>query len=1082
MSKSAGNSNLMKPWAWLAAVAAVCLVLASSTALYAINSGVRLGLPWWTAVVAPAIVYALVLPLCVPRIRLAGWTTGFLALGVLHGVLGLATTWLYANVSLRPFAEALGPAFWSFPPALVLEMVGSLLMALPFLGALAPRPAAPRVQPDTPLPRAAAPKRPMQEASAANEQSRHIWTRPTEPPAVPAAAILSAVPPPFTVVAPIVEEPPLAAPEQHVVHAAPLLGTNGTTSEIVEPSTEKVPDFRHALTELFGDPVAQTKAEVEPAPEPLPAPVDDEVMSTLSAPAEAPTRAEPAASMAAPSTEDAPPADVPPAAVAPATLEPVAPVTTGEMVRISFDRVVGQLPPGAFRVPLAQVGARLREADTLLVAQALIVPQLGEGVVQVAWEAVVEQFPAGVFAVAPAGVKERIVNGRLLLPLDEIVRQLPPDVFGASMGRGPVQVPGIESFPAPFKPLGWEQSAPAPAAAASDLKPAPSIEPVPAVVVEPVPSIEAVRSIEPVPAVVVEPVSAIEAVAEPARAADLVRSEAPPTIEIPAAAEIAGDLKWPSPLPDVIEPPRGEPERVEVFAAAGPADAGLVLEGASEAVMAVAAPAVEPVLQAKDETTAETVIRIPFDRVMAQLSEGAFRVPLGQVGARLHQPNSLLVPQALIVPQLGEGVVCVAWDVVVGQFPVEVFTGAPADVKDHIEEGRLLLPLDEIVRQLPPDVFGGAMARGPVHVPGIESFPAPFKPLGYQEPSPPPVTAPAVSTPAPPEPVMTVAELVATPAPAESLTAPADSVGARVPPEPAPEIAEPEIVAAPQPVPVAPLYEAQAFERPIPPELPVAPSPERRQHAEMVAAFMAPLNTAAFEEAHIGDFDVISVSTAGMQGSMVAAAAGRLSSVIARGMPQPIEQVTLRGLGGALVLTPVGSGWSSGTTLAVGTRPGSALARLEMLARRATRHERESPAIPTRSGAPLARLEATAPPPAVIAAAEALTIFGPLAAQSFRDPASGAVVHCLVSPATVAGDLASFACELAQAMAQNAPAEALGVFHSAVLRSGSTRVEIRPLPSAPGLALILVVGGIDTGRPGLARLQVERTAARLSVA
>jgi predicted regulator of Ras-like GTPase activity (Roadblock/LC7/MglB family) len=329
---------------------------------------------------------------------------------------------------------------------------------------------------------------------------------------------------------------------------------------------------------------------------------------------------------------------------------------------------------------------------------------------------------------------------------------------------------------------------------------------------------------------------------------------------------------------------------------------------------------------------------------------------------------------------------------------------------------------------------------------------------------------------------MTVAELVTAPAPAESLAAPADSVGARVPPEPEPEVAEPEIVAAPQPVPVAPLYEAQAFERPIPAELPVAPSPERRRHAEMVAAFMAPLNTAAFEEAHIGDFDVISVSTAGMQGSMVAAAAGRLSLVIARGMPQPIEQVTLRGLGGTLVLTPVGSGWSSGTTLAVGTRPGSALARLEMLARRATRHARESPAVPVRSGAPLARLEATAPPPAVTAAAEALTIFGPLAAQSFRDPASGAVVHCLVSPGTVAADLASFACELAQAMAQNAPAEALGVFHSAVLRSGSTRVEIRRLPSAAGLTLILVVGGIDTGRPGLARLQVERTAARLSVA
>jgi hypothetical protein len=250
----------------------------------------------------------------------------------------------------------------------------------------------------------------------------------------------------------------------------------------------------------------------------------------------------------------------------------------------------------------------------------------------------------------------------------------------------------------------------------------------------------------------------------------------------------------------------------------------------------------------------------------------------------------------------------------------------------------------------------------------------------------------------------------------------------------------------------------------------------------MVAALMAPLGTAALEEAQVGDFNIISVSTAGMQGGTVAAAAGRLSPLIARGVPQPIDQVTLRGLGGALVLTPVGSGWSSGTALAVGTRPGGALARLEMLARHAARHEQEAQPSPPRNGTPRPRLEVTPAPPAVTAAAEDLTIFGPLAAQSFREPASGAVVHCLVSPGTLAADLAPFACELAQAMAQTAPAEALGVFHSAVLRSGSTRVEIRRLPSAAGLALILVVGGIDTGRPGLARLQVERTAARLSVA
>jgi hypothetical protein len=770
------------------------------------------------------------------------------------------------------------------------------------------------------------------------------------------------------------------------------------------------------------------------------------------------------------------------------------------MVRISFDRVAGQLPPGAFRVPLAQVGARLLEADMLLVAQSLIVPQLGEGMVQVEWEAVVKQFPAAVFAVAPAEVKERIVNGRLLLPLDEIVRQLSPEVFGASMGRRPVAVPGIENFPAPFKALASEERppasavvpedappptrdlAPAPAAATPEIVAAPAREPVsphePVHPAEPLPRTELSSPVQPWRPL--EPVPPLEpfAKAEPARAVAFAQTDVPQAIEVPSAAEITEDLgRWAPPAPEAMETPRAEPEAAPGSAAAAPGDAEPVLESASDAAMAATAPPVEPAAEAKSEATTEAAIRIPFDRVMAQLPPDQFRFPLEQVGARLREPQSLLVPQALIVPQLGEGAVHAAWEVVVGQFPVEAFAAAPGDVKNHIEEGRLLLPLDEIVRQLPPEVFGGAMARGPVHVPGIESFPAPFKPLGYQEPA--RVAVPPVSVAPRPEPVMAAEPVTAPPSPSPSpLVMPSHPASAPA----APGIAEPEIATEPHPVPVAPLYEAQAFERPIAAEPPATPAPERRGHAAMVAALMSPLDTAALEEAQIGDFNIISVTTGGMQGGMVAAAAGRLSPLIARAAPRPIDQVTLRGLSGALVLTPVGSGWSSGTALAVGTRPGGGLARLEMLARRAARHEQESPSSRPRIGTAFPRLEVTPAPPAVTAAAEDLTIFGPLAAQSFREPASGAVVHCLVSPGTMATELAPFACELAQAMAQTAPAEALGVFHSAVLRSGSTRVEIRRLPSAAGLALILVVGGIDTGRPGLARLQVERTAARLSVA
>lgn len=1084
MAARGGTSGVMRPWAWLAAFAAVCLVLASSTALYAINSGVRLGLPWWTAVVAPALVYALVLPLCVPRIRLGGWLVGFSALVLLHVLLGLATAWLYAQVGLTSFEEALAPAFWGFPPALVLAMVGSLLMTIPFLGALAPPQAGPRGRPDTVPIAELAPKRIRQEPPPAPVQARQTWARPpeiavapvaepmvpavvephvepvAEPPVAPVVEpvmepVLAQAPPPVTAaVAPVIEEPPASVPELATVHAASLSGTNGSVSDVAEPAADAAPDFRQALTELFGAPASRGHGAdaLETLDDPEVA--EPEVEETIVAAAPEPV----APTLTSPPVEPA----------APARPEPPAHPTTG-MVRIPFERVVGQLPPGAFRVPLAQVGARLREPGTLLVAQALIMPQLGEGVVQVAWEAVSDQFPAPVFAVAPPDVKERIVNGRLLLPLDEIVRQLPPDVFGASMARGTVSVPGIENFPAPFKPGGQTGG--------------------PAAIAPPGPA----RTIEPPP---VES-EAVVAVAPPI--------ETPP--EAPAPAVAARPVE---PEPIVIEE---VPPLEEVPAAMVDLDAAVA---ADQPLVVAAVPVIEPVSGAAAipppaEPAAEAAIRIPFERVVGQLPPGAFRVPLAQVGARLEEAHVLLVARDLVVPQLAEGAVLIPWEIVAAQFPAAVLAVAPSEVKSRIENGQLVLPLDEIVRQLPPEVFGAAMHRGPVHVPGIEGFPAPFKPHGEPESpgAPEPAIAPVVSQSQPEaevpgavaEPVSVTAVPVAAPEPvkapepvriAEPIQPPRPLPELIPSPEPVPAarivipepVAVPEPVASPpQPVPVAPLFDARALERPSVPEPPGRPT-ERRSDAERLAPLLVRLGTATVDEVHVGDRTIISVSTAGMPGSAVASAAGRLSHHIGQGGAlAPIEQATFRGAGGMLVLTPVGSGWSSGAILAIGTRSGGALARLEMLARRAARdHEAGGADGPVQAAAPPARLDAVDTPPSMAAIATELTTFGPLAAQSYREAASGAVVHCLVAPSQPAAELASFAWNLAQAMMQSSPADAFGAFHSAVLRAGSTRVEVRRLSSRAGLALVLAVGGIDTGRPGLGRLQIERAAARLGAA
>jgi hypothetical protein len=280
----------------------------------------------------------------------------------------------------------------------------------------------------------------------------------------------------------------------------------------------------------------------------------------------------------------------------------------------------------------------------------------------------------------------------------------------------------------------------------------------------------------------------------------------------------------------------------------------------------------------------------------------------------------------------------------------------------------------------------------------------------------------------------------------------------------------------------APSVETPTIEtRPLPE--PEAVQVEPRGNAEKLAALLVPWETAALDEVQVGDFAIISVSPVGVAGGAVAVAAGRLSPVIARRAPRPVEQATLRGAGGILVLTPVGSGWKTGTALAVGLRTGGALARLEILARRAAAaHDPAAQMVRPHDVMPAARFETAPPPAAAAAAAQDLEAFGPLQAQSYRDPASGVLIHCFVPPGASAAELAPFAWELAQAMAQGPQAGPLGSFDSAVLRFGTERVEIRRLSSAAGPAPVLVVEGADTGRPGLARLQVERAAARLGTA
>ncbi len=132
-------------------------------------------------------------------------------------------------------------------------------------------------------------------------------------------------------------------------------------------------------------------------------------------------------------------------------------------VRISWSRVAAELPVEAFNVSLDQVAERMRQPGALLIPQSLVLPQLAEGLIRVGWDVIAPQFPHEAMAVSDAEMAERLPNG-LRLPLDEIVRQVPLDLF---MAAGPAaDVRGLEYFPAPFQPLVSDPAPEAPVEAA----------------------------------------------------------------------------------------------------------------------------------------------------------------------------------------------------------------------------------------------------------------------------------------------------------------------------------------------------------------------------------------------------------------------------------------------------------------------------------------------------------------------------------------------------------------------------------------------------------------------------------------
>jgi hypothetical protein len=438
-----------------------------------------LSLPWWGALVAPAVLYTLLVVICCPRASTLQAVGVVALLFVAHAALASATGVVYAAVMALPFPAAFAVAAWEYLPAPLLQLFCVSLLVLPFRAMYAPRRAR---------------RRGAFSVSLAG------------------------------------------APD-----ANPRLDT-----------------FRLEI------------------PETVPAPLPE-----ASVPAVA-------------SAEPSPPSPL--SGGAPRGGERVE-----EVVSIPFSRIADQLPAGIFTIPPDRLGANLLEPGHLLVPTRIVVPQLADGAVSVSWDEVADQFPRHALAVNEATVRDRLPEGRIVLPLDEIVRRLPPEMFATSTPAADVQ--GIERFPLPFQPFELdpvEAVEPSPV----ELPPAP---PAPVAAAAPL-STEAV--VTPEPAVETEPPIPPGQIAEPAPAHAELETELPvadATDFVPSFLFVESEIEYglAPQLPfeeqlDALESEPVEPALVEVPDVAPPPVEPFYVEAELPAVPATIEPPVleEPVVEA----------------------------------------------------------------------------------------------------------------------------------------------------------------------------------------------------------------------------------------------------------------------------------------------------------------------------------------------------------------------------------------------------------------------------------------------------------------------------------------------------
>jgi hypothetical protein len=211
--------------------------------------------------------------------------------------------------------------------------------------------------------------------------------------------------------------------------------------------------------------------------------------------------------------------------------------------------------------------------------------------------------------------------------------------------------------------------------------------------------------------------------------------------------------------------------------------------------------------------------------------------------------------------------------------------------------------------------------------------------------------------------------------------------------------------------------------------------------------------------------------------------AGRLGPLVTA---MPGWQLSCRGAGGALVLTPAPGPGEPGLLAMATRRPGTPIALLEAAGRQATGHDEgagrgpgpgETTGVGRQPG--VTPYVGTTLADGARALVADLPATGPAPARALTEPSGAVVLYCAV-PAALAG-LESLIGEAYRVAADAAATPGgLGPVEWVALSSGPRRVVGRAAGGAPGGRAAMLVAGTDGTSPGRLLREVRETAGRLA--